>query len=77
MCVSRNVNISKFNISYPVYIQLHAGDEPNGFSKRPNTAVPYAFVISNYEEHGPRNSELSQINKKPNVHARTNSASLG
>ncbi|KAF3321013.1 MADS-box transcription factor 23-like protein [Carex littledalei] len=57
--------------------KLHAGDELNGFSKRPNTAVPYAFVISNYEKHGPRNSELSQINKKPNVHARTNSASLG
>ncbi|XP_078156066.1 MADS-box transcription factor 23-like [Carex rostrata] len=36
---------------------LHAGDEPNGFSKRPNTAVPYAFVISNYEEHGHRNSD--------------------
>lgn len=77
MCVSRNVHISKFNIAYLVYIQLHARDEPNGFSKRQNTAVPYAFVISNYEEHGPRNSQLSQINKKPNVHAQTNSASLG
>lgn len=71
MC--RNVHVSKFNIWYVGSIQLYAGDEASG--SRPNIAVPYSFTISNYVEHGPPNSELSETNNKLNAHEHEHSKS--